>query len=156
LGSLKYLAEAGAPSATYFETVGRKGVMGLDPAVGPAAAKGDDAPWMPVFPVYWVFREVADFTGGEVRSVDSSNPLAAVALALQKPGELRVLAANLTERPRSVAIHGLSSPCKVSLLYDDNTKSKTPAPEISRNADNGELALILPPHAIARIDVAND
>ncbi len=156
LGSLKYLAEAEAPSVTYFETVGRKGLMGLDPAVGQAAPKGGVANWIPVFPAYHVLREVADFAGGDVRYVDSSEPLAAVALALQKQSESRVIVANLTGRQRSVAIQGLRSPREVALLHDRKEKPRATMSDLERNTDDGELVLKLRPHAIVRIDVSSD
>ncbi len=103
-----------------------------------------------------MFREVADFSGGEVRYVDSSEPLAGVAFALQKQGAFCVLAANLTGRQRTAVIRGLSSPRKVSPLHDRKEKPTATTPAIERDTDNGELVLKLPPHAIVRIDVSSD
>ncbi len=68
LGSINYLAAEGVSSATYYETVGWKGVMDLDDSV----SRPDKFPSTPgkVFPVYEVFREVADFAGGTAQQLD--------------------------------------------------------------------------------------
>jgi hypothetical protein len=155
LGSLKYLAEAGAPSVTYFETVGRKGIMGLESGAGQAAPKGASGEKVSTFPVYPVLRELADFAGGEVRQVDSSDELAAVALALQKQRESRVLVANLTGRQRSIVVKGLQSPRNVALLHVAKD-TDVPAADIVSDEAGKDLVLNLPPQAIVRIKVSKD
>lgn len=80
-GSLKYLAEAGAASVTYYEAVGPRGLM-------------DPAP----FPVYAVFEALAPFAGGQCVPVESNSPLELLALAVRKQGRSRVLIANVSGR----------------------------------------------------------
>ena len=91
LGSLKYLAEAGTHSATFFETVGWNGIMDADDV----SSRPKEFPSRPddVFPVYHLLHEIGQFKGGIVRQVDSSDNLAAVGLALQKSGRMRLLVA---------------------------------------------------------------
>jgi hypothetical protein len=70
LGSVKYLAEAGAASATYYETTGLRGVMGTEPGE--------------VFPLYHAPADIGEFAGGEVRRTVSSDPLRFEGLLLRK------------------------------------------------------------------------
>jgi hypothetical protein len=88
LGSVKYLAEAGAHSVTYFQAAGPLGVM-----------DGDD-----VFPLYHVLADVGDFAGGEVLATETTEPRWLIALALRKGERLRVLVANLFWEPQPVRL----------------------------------------------------
>ncbi len=143
LGSVKFLAEAGAHSATYFETAGWKGVMDADNVKGRPAA----FPSRPgrVFDLYEVLRDIGEFAGGEVQQIDSSHDLEAVGLALRKPGRLRVLIANLTPKMKTLSLRGLGNSIKVQLLNSKNGLEAAP-----------ELPIKLPPFGIARIDGTED
>ena len=139
LGSLKYLADAGAHSATFFETIGWAGIMDADDV----SARPDKFPSRPgeVFPVYHLLREIAEFKGGSVRQVDTSDNLAAVGLALHKPGRIRVFVGNLTGEVQTVTLRGLSGkPVDVQVLGAGKVQA-TP-----------ELSITLRPYGIARID----
>ena len=127
LGSIKYLADAGAHSATFFETIGWNGIMDADDV----SSRPKAFPSRPgeTFPVYHLLREIGEFKGGSVQQVDSSNNLAAVGLALQKDGHIRVLVANLTGEPQTVTLRGLNG---------------------------NPVAIQLPPYGIERIDRAAD
>lgn len=143
LGSLKYLADAGTHSATFFETVGWAGTMDADDV----SSRPKEFPSRPgeVFPVYELLREIGEFKGGSVRHVDTSNNLSAVGLALHKPGRMRVLVGNLTGEAQTVTLRGLSGkPVDVHVL-GANKSQTTP-----------ELSISLPPYGIARIDRAVD
>jgi hypothetical protein len=145
LGSLKYLAEAGAHSATYFETVGWNGIMDADNVTSRPAAY----PSRPgeLFPVYHLLREIGDFAGGTVRQVDSSDTLAVVGLSLQRPGHIRVLVGNLTGEPQTATLRGLNgNPVTVELLGAKRTHL---TPELRTGLG---LRIDLPPYGIARID----
>jgi hypothetical protein len=139
LGSLKYLADAGTHSATFFETIGWAGIMDADDV----SSRPKDFPSRPgeLFPVYHLLREIGEFKGGSVRQVDTSNNLSAVGLALHKSGRLRVLVGNLTGEVQTVILRGLSGKSvEVQVLGAKKTKT-TP-----------ELFINLPPYGIARID----
>ena len=141
LGSLKYLAEAGAYSATYFETVGWNGVMDSDNT----SSRPAGWPSQPgkVFPVYDLLKEVGEFAGGTVRQVDSSDTLATVGLALRKDGRMRLLVGNLTAASQEVTLRGISgNPVTVQALGANSSQSLP------------ELRVTLPPYGIARIDRA--
>jgi hypothetical protein len=139
LGSLTYLADAGAHSATFFETVGWCGIMDADEA--PSRSKAFPSRPGELFPVYHLLREIGEFKGGTVRQVHTSNNLAAVGIALIKPRLARVLVGNLTGEAQTIALRGLSGrPVEVQVLGAKTTQA-TP-----------ELSINLPPYGIARID----
>lgn len=143
LGSLKYLADAGAHSATYFETVGWNGVLDVDDV----SSRPQAFPSRPgaLFPVYHVLREVGEFAGGQVRELDTSDELSAVGIALRKQGQLRLLVANLTDAPQTVMLRGLGGkPVSVQILGGEPSRTMP------------ELSIPLPPYGIARLDQVVD
>ena len=139
LGSIKYLADAQAHSATFYETVGWNGVLDADDV----SARPAGYPSQPgqLFPVYHLLKAVGDFAGGKVRRIDSSNPLVTEAVALRKDGRLRVLVANLSDKLQTVRLRGLGASVAVQLLLEGATYEASP-----------EIHITLPPHGIARID----
>ncbi|MEO8270316.1 MAG: hypothetical protein ABI557_11395, partial [Aureliella sp.] len=139
LGSLKYLAEAGADNVTYYETIGWNGVMDADDVSDRSAA----FPSRPgeTFPIYQLLEEVGAFAGGQVTQCDSSDQLSAVGLAIHHSGRLRVLLGNLTGSPQTVTLRGVAGePITLEIL--GNAESKV-VPEVQVD---------LPPYGIARID----
>ncbi|MCC6585120.1 MAG: hypothetical protein IT168_00245 [Bryobacterales bacterium] len=80
LGSVKYLSEAGASSATYYEMAGPAGLM-----------EGRQT-----FPLFHVLADVNEYAGAEVAVSMSSDPLRVVSLAMDRRGERRLMLANLT------------------------------------------------------------
>ena len=104
LGSVKYLAEAAVASVTYYETVGWRGVIereagSPEPELFPSTSGQQ-------FPLYRVFAELAALKSAEVVCCRSSDPLAAVGLALRKGGETTILVANMTPEPQTVDVEG--------------------------------------------------
>ena len=79
LGSIKFLAEAGADSVTYYQATGPFGLMDEEE----------------LFPLYHVLADVGEFAGGEVLATDTTEPRWLAALTLRKDDRLRVLVANL-------------------------------------------------------------
>ena len=135
LGSLKYLADAHANSATYFETVGWNGIMDANDV----ESRPSGWPSRPgeLFPVYHLLQEIGEFAGGTVRQVDSSDTLAAVGIALHQKGRLRVMIANLSGEPQTVTLKGISSD-----------------PGNALSPPTGVVKFSLRPYEIARIDQA--
>lgn len=157
VGSLKYLAESGVSSATYYETTGWRGVM--------ETAYGSNVPEKfrsfpgSVFPMYHVFADVADFAGGEIVPTQSSQPLSVEGLLVRRGDRRRVLLANVTDSPQQVTVTDLPAQVQVRLLDETNAKQAMQTPEEWRDSDNpsyatvdGMLTLALPPYAVARID----
>jgi len=159
VGSLKYLAAAGAASVTYYETTGWRGVM--ETATGSPAAPFRELAGA-VFPLYHVLADVGEFAGGAALPGRSSEPLAVEGLALRRADRLRVLLANLTDAPQTAQARGLPAEVEVRALDASNAEVAMRAPEAYRSSpgavrrtEAGSLTLTLPPYAVARIDATD-
>jgi len=143
LGSLKFLSDARAHSATYFETVGWNGIMDADDvALRPKAFPSRPGE---LFPVYQLLFEIGEFTGGQTLQVDSSDELAAVGVAVKKLGRWRLVVGNLTGKSQSVTLRGLGDgPFAIHVLGTTEHKNE--------NSSTSELAIELPPYGLARVD----
>src|SRR5262245_20370074 len=98
-GSLKYLAEAGVDSVTYYETTGWRGIV--ETGDGPPASAFPSRRGQ-VFPLYDVLAAATRWRGADVLECASSAPLQIVGLAVGDGDGLRVLVANLTPDEREV------------------------------------------------------
>lgn len=153
IGSVKHLSQSGAKSATYFETVGCKGIMessqgSLYPKLFPSQPED-------VFPVYHVLKEISDFAGENVRLVTSSDAMSVLGLCLEKGQRRRVLVTNLTNQRQSVILRGLGQRVEV---YQLQAEADSAANYTFRHATKeasqvgGVLNVNLPVFGIARID----
>jgi hypothetical protein len=102
LGSVRALVAGGAASATYYETTGWRGVMERE--AGPLLPERFPSEPGVVFPVYHVLADLCRDAGAEALLLESSNPLAAQALALRHEGRHRVLVANMESREQAVRV----------------------------------------------------
>lgn len=155
LGSIKYLADSRVHSATFYETVGWNGIMDADDV----SSRPKEFPSRPgeLFPVYHLLREFAEFKGGSVRQVDTSDNLAAVGLALRKSGRVRVLVGNLTGEARTVTLSGLSgNPVDVQVLGAKKRVRMSALVKKGSAQATPELSIDLPPYGIVKIDRAVD
>ncbi|MBM3844675.1 MAG: hypothetical protein FJ405_00115 [Verrucomicrobia bacterium] len=150
LGSIKYLAEAGVQSVTCYETVGWKGIM--ESAAG--SALPDKFPSKPgaVFPLYDVLRDIGEFAGGYVQRVESSDTLSSVGLALRQGKHLRLLVANLTDHPQTVALRGLGPSLSVQSVTTSDGTLNAQWPSGQRKSVAMEAPIRLPAYGIIRID----
>ena len=160
LGSLKYLGQSAAYSATYYQTTGWRGVM--ETPAGPE--KPGLFPSLPgsVFPLYHVLADVGQWRDAELLPVKSSAPLQLVGLALRRADDMRLIVANLSERTQRVKIGGMSGPAMIRFL-DERTAEQAmtdaerwradPAHQgESSEGDGTPHVLELLPYAVARID----
>jgi D-apionolactonase len=157
LGSLKYLAESGVISATYYETTGWRGVM--------ERAGGSPLPELfrslpgSVFPLYHTMADVGEFRDGEILAMESNAPLKATGLAFFRDDTKRLLMANLTSDPQRVVVEGIAARARLWLLNEDSVMQAMTSPEEFRSRPGdplqtsaGILELTLSPYAVARID----
>jgi hypothetical protein len=155
VGSAGSLAAAGAASVTYFETTGWRGVLETE--------EGSPAPFASrpgmVFPVYHVLRDLGEWKGADVLEVRSSDPLAVEALAVAEGDGLHLLVANVTPRTQRAVVAPLArNEVRVRRLDEETAALAADEPEQFRGrgetltAPGGELALELPPFAVARVD----
>jgi hypothetical protein len=160
VGSISALAQAGAASLTYYETVGCRGIIPGDGPLPPrqvfAAAPAGGA-----YAVFHVFADVLELgPRTSVLRCETGRPSEVAALALRSDDRLRILIANLT--PASLSLE-LGSPEAVEptiRMLDETTalealadplgyreRSATPVTSIEPAAP-----LELAPFAVARLD----
>ncbi len=138
--SLKYLAEAGVTSATYYETVGWRGLIERRDGA-PRSSAFPSTPGM-VFPSYHPLSWLAEWAGAEVLPVVSSNPLRAVALALRLGKRQALILANLTPAPQPVSVRPLEG--AIALWRLNETRLDATWAQDMRA--EGALALLLWPY----------
>ena len=157
LGSIKYLAESGVESVTYYETTGWRGVMEAEGG----APQPELFPSLPraVFPLYHVLADIGEFDSADVLASISSAPLQVDGLALRKAGRTRIMLANLSPDTQSIAVAAVKGEASLRVLDATNAEAAMLTPEIFREdggdrifAGDGVLRLLLNPYAIARID----
>jgi hypothetical protein len=129
LASFKSIAESGAASATYYETLGWLGVMEREEG-SPAPDQFCSLPGG-VFPLYHVFAAVGDFRGGEAIACQSTRPLAVAGLVLHKGNRLRIILANLTADPQNATIEGIEEgEYQATRLDESNAVAVMQRPEV--------------------------
>jgi hypothetical protein len=162
LGSIKYLAEGGAQSITYFETSGPRGV--LESVEGPKYGKLFPSRINQVYPLYHVLAGVNELAGGEVLPCRSSQPLALDALILRKGTKMRVLVANMTPEAQAVRVAWPSAQqtLRLTKLDAEQLKHATDSPETWRMLPGDAIGLSgvdvefsLGPYALARLDTVD-
>jgi D-apionolactonase len=99
LGSIKYLAEAGAAAITYYRTRGPDGLQAADAVSASVPLQEANSAADSRFPVWWVFRLLADFAGGQVIPLETADPFRGVALLLAQGGRRRLLFAHFGSIP---------------------------------------------------------
>jgi D-apionolactonase len=137
LGSLKRMALFGAESATFFETHGLLGLMS-------GAALPEDLLQPPgmdfslerglVYPLWHVFADFAEFTGGFAYDLDSQAPLKYDAVLLHAGGKASILLANLEETEGTVRLEELGNVAGMRRLNEDNAMRAMRDPEGFRMA----------------------
>jgi hypothetical protein len=157
-GSIKYLAESGAASLTYYETVGWRGLMERESG----SELPEHFPSEPemVFPLYHVFADVAGWKGGSIVECSSNRPLEIATLAVESEGSLHLLVANLAGVSQRVVIGPLGiDQVSVRSLDESTAPQAMFEPESFRRnwqkmeIQNRALVLDMAPYATVRIDV---
>ncbi len=161
LGSLKYLAESGAHSATYYETHGARGLM--ETAAGSRWPKLFASRAGQVFPLYHVLADFNEFAGGDVLRTRSSQPLAVDGMILRRAGRQRALIANMTAEPLTVRVAWPSASRRVRMrkLDEYSVREATLYPESWRAQPGDAITLAGPAidvplaaYGIVRLDTA--
>ena len=157
-GSIKYLAESGAASLTYYETTGWLGLMEREmgsalPGLFPSTPGA-------LYPLHHVFADVAEWKKGFIVPCDASQPLVVMALAVEQEGKRHLLVVNFTAEQQRVMIDPLAVDSVLLRSLDaQSVQEATLEPEKFRQrreqveVSGGELALDLAPYATVRIDV---
>ena len=104
LATLSALAQSGADSVTFYETVGWRGVIERDLG-SPLTEKFPSTPGG-VFPAYYVFRWLKEVPNARLVPVTLSRANEIAALCIVSGDRYRVLLANLTPHEKRVTVHG--------------------------------------------------
>jgi hypothetical protein len=158
LGSIRQLAEAGVERLTYYETHGWRGLMessrpphrdGPFPALAGA-----------LFPLYYLFADLAGWSGATLLPLEGELPLDIAVLALRRGQSLRLLLANLSDQTQTVRL-GLPPlrQATIAWLDESNVEQALFAVEDPRlwhaaplSGGSMQETVQLPPCAYARLD----
>jgi hypothetical protein len=157
-GSVKYVAEAGASSVTYYETTGWRGV--LERAAGSELPDAFRSAPGEVFPLYHPLADAIEWEGAEVLACESSDVLAAVGLAVRtEDGGTRLLVANLQPREQEVVVSPISERLALRRLNESTAAEAAADPAAFRRRPErveaaGEVELTLGPYEVVRVDPA--
>lgn len=152
VGSIRSLAMGGAASATYYETVGPRGLMessepSLPRELFPSISSG-------IFPLYYVFLELAAYHGGKVTLTRSSAPLVAEALVVSKEGRSLAALSNYSQSPLEAEIRGISRNARVRYLDNNSYDCHSSDPERylqmtnKRTKESARMNLSLPANGV--------
>ncbi len=157
VGSVKYLAESGASSATYYETTGWRGVMETE--AGSTVPQRFPAAPSQIFPLYHVLADLGEWKRGQLVACESNSPLQVNGLAVRHRDRLHVLVANMTAASQKLEIHQLESRTVVLRELDDrhawDAMFRPEQFRLSRREATvhaHSLQVTLAPHAVVRID----
>ncbi len=153
VGSVKYLAENGVSSLTYYETTGWKGVMETTQGT-PLPEKFHSIPGS-VFPTYHALADIGAFAGGEVVASQSSAPELVDGIALRRGDNVRVILANFGPVTQRVTLEGLVGDLTMQSLDETNAEEAMVKPEAYRTLvgeKHNTTTIELKPFAIVRLD----
>lgn len=106
LGSIKYMAEAGAEKITYYETVDVYGIMTGSHISDIAQSVGLQKDQ--VFPVYKLFQHLLAIPNSRVIQTKSSHPLKVESICVSGEGKKLLVLASYTGQPQQVHVEGLT------------------------------------------------
>jgi hypothetical protein len=144
-GSVKYLAESGAASVTYFETAGWRGVVERE-AGSPLPERFPSKPGQ-LFPLYHVLADAGEWKDAELLECASTRPLAVVGLAVRRNGSVSLLVANLSPEPVTVRIEGIEGAATLRRLDERSAPRRGDEERV-----DDVSALELSPFETVRID----
>jgi D-apionolactonase len=159
IGSYASLAAGGAASVTYFETVGRRGLMAATTHRRGQPPGLEGIPHGGVFPVYHALADVAGCSGWRCTPIVPAGLDTLVGLTMRQGDRLRVLVANVT--PATMIVTLALPPvaqARVRVLDERTAASAMTTParfRVSgwrRLSTRGATRLRLLPYACARID----
>jgi hypothetical protein len=157
-GSLKYVAEAGASSVTYYEMTGWRGV--LERAAGSELPDAFRSAAGEAFPAYHPLADATEWEGAEVLACESSDVLAVVGFAVRsEEGGTRLLVANVTPREQAVVVAPVTGALALRRLNASTAADAAADPAAFRRHSetvraSGELELTLDPYEVVRADPA--
>nr|WKN38813.1 hypothetical protein K4G66_08865 [Tunicatimonas sp. TK19036] len=148
VGSLRNLIQSSVASLTYYETLGRKGIM-----------QGDHEPLSPdmfpasqgmVYPMYFVFQFLLSQKGVQIRETSVSQPWQIEALVFQTQEGMCAMVANL--QPEAITVQLPEAFFSSVKIFDENTFGQATmqaADFLRKDYQECTTELHLPPYALA-------
>ena len=157
VGSLKYLAEAGAAAVTYYETTGWRGVVERDE--GTSLPERFHSRAGEPFPLYHPLADATGWRDAEVIECESEDPACRDRARGAGGWRTALLLANVTPYPQEVVVGPLEGQVALRRLDAAAAAEAGSAPESFRASSesvevSGELALRLEPYEVVRVDPA--
>lgn len=118
LGSIKNLAESGTDVATYFETIGEKGI--IQGEKNPRDTQFFQVKSGAVFPLYYIFKEVLNNKNANVLHSVSSHPELFEGMILESENKKTILLANFTAYQIEIRIEDIALGARVKKLDEKN------------------------------------
>lgn len=160
IASFKYLAESAIHSATYYETVGWRGVMERETG-SPLPNVFRSVPGQ-VFPLYHMLADLGEFRCGNVMRTTSSDALFVESILIRRGTQYRLILANMTDADRELVISPAPHEAWLRVLDETTAHHANASPDQFRDGKGGDihaidgaLQLKLKPYAIATIDAEN-
>ncbi len=158
LGSLAALTRGGAAAATYYETLGWRGLLETGRG-SPLPEKFLSQPGM-LFPVYHVFADLAAAGAAQCTPLETNFPLAVTGLRLDSGAQRIYLLANLTPEARTVTLEALpSGPATLRRLNEQTAAAAMFDPTLFRSSRQpvsiagSTLSLTLLPYEYAHLEI---
>ena len=153
LGMLNQLVKAKADRATFFETVGLRGVMQAEHPVYP-----DLFPAKPgqLYPIFWVFQEILPEKAAAFRVVESSDPLSFTGLAFEDKESKIILLASFSKEELEITLPAEFQKGELIILTVEDMMKFGGKGEIDK-PDQHVLAgekVVLPPFGLAKLQLS--
>ena len=120
LGSIKYLAEAGAKWATYYETAGWRGL--IQGPSSPAEKEIFRSKAGDTFPVYFVLYWLKEIRAASIIKSYSSHPLIFDGLTVRKDDKNHIFLVNYTLEKKRIQVIGAKNPILINTLNLQNVR----------------------------------
>lgn len=142
LGCIRRMAEAGAEEVTFYEHAGDLGVIAAD--------------GVETYPVYELFRYLADYREAEMLPLDISHPLQFDALALRTGTGISLLLANFTDNNLELNVAGfVLNAGRIHRYHEAEHALVWEAASMDRSGE-AEMSIILPPFAFACLEATEE
>ncbi len=158
LGSLKYLAQAGADSLTFYQVAGLRGVL-----QGRIAPRHETQFYSAIgarFPTYFVLREALGAGAAQIVPWQSSAPLRADGLLLRfAAGRQKAIIANYTPQTHSVRFAAPTSSATLRIFDETAARRQFLRGEVALEEQtlganpDGDFSFSLPPFAVAVVEM---
>lgn len=152
LGMISQLVKAEVTSATFFETVGSKGLLQAQtpryPDLLPAKAGQ-------LYPVHWLFQQILTYKNADFWAVEVSDPLKVAGLACEQNNEMTLLLGSFSLEEMAVILPAAFQHADALVLHTDDMRTYGHSPEEIQQKALQKVSdqLVLPAFGLAKLQV---